>query len=89
MFSHLRHLVARIEPLESQGNESGGLGLRVVPSLPSSTASQYDPLAASIVLIKRDITYVSHCIGQEVVHFGGEFLNLCHRLSLMFDVSSY
>lgn len=39
LFSHLRHLVTRIETLESQGNGSGGLGLRVVPSLPSSTAS--------------------------------------------------
>ena len=89
LLSHLRHLVARIEPFESQGNGSGGLGLRVVPSLPSSTASQYNPLADSIVLIKRDITYVSHCIGQEVVDLGGEILNLCHRLSLMFDVISY
>ena len=89
LLSHLRHLVARIETLEPQGNGNGGLGLIVVPSLPSSTTSQYDPLAASIVLIKRDITFVSHCIGQEVVHVGGEFLNLCHRLSLMFDVSSY
>ena len=39
LFSHLCHLVARIETLEYQGNRSGRLGSRVVSSLPSSTTS--------------------------------------------------
>ena len=69
--SYLRHLVTRIEKLE-YGNSGGGLG-SVVPSLlPSASSLQLDGVEASIALIKRDVTDLSHRIGQEVVDLGGE-----------------
>ena len=80
--SHLLHLVTRIKTLESHGNSSGGLGSGVLPSLSSSSTSQCDALAASITLIKRDITGISYRIGQKVVDLFGEKLNLSLRLFL-------
>ena len=69
--SHLRHLVTRIEKLE-YGNSGGGLGSVVSSSLPSASSSQLDAVEVAIALIKRDVTDLSHRIGQEVVDLGGE-----------------
>lgn len=55
---------------------SGGLGSRVLPSLPFASTSQIDTLQVAVQLLKGNIVDISHRIGQKEMDLGGEKFEL-------------